>query len=135
VIRIDPETNAVTDTIPVGRLPTALALGGGSLWVANAASGTVSRIDPATRKVIQTIDVGNSPSGLTLADGLLWVSVQANTLGAPGAVRAARFDLQTDTDMLSLDPAIASAPDPWQIEYATCAKLLNYPDASGAAAL
>jgi YVTN family beta-propeller protein len=133
VVRIDPQTNAVTTTVPVGRLPIGLAMGGGSLWAANSASGTVSRIDPKTGQVTQTIQVGSSPAGTIFADGLLWVSVQANAIGAPGvgAAKAARLDLQTDADMLSLDPAITSAPDPWQIEYATCAKLMNFPDQSG----
>jgi len=137
VIRIDPSTDAVTDTIGVGRAPAGLALGGGSLWVANSGSGTVSQIDPASRRVIQTIDIGNSPTGLTFAGGLLWVSVQANSLLGPAAATGstARFDVATDTDMLSLDPALANASDPWQIEYATCAKLFNYPDTSGQAGL
>jgi peptide/nickel transport system substrate-binding protein len=108
--------------------------------VANSASGTVSRIDPTTSKVVATIAVGNSPNSILFAAGRLWVSVQANALGAPanlgaGAGRVARFDIQTDSDLLSLDPALASAPDPWQLEYATCAKLLNYPDRSGPAGL
>jgi ABC-type oligopeptide transport system substrate-binding subunit len=33
----------------------------------------------------------------------------------------------------AIDPAIAYLPGAWQIEYATCAKLFNYPDASGPA--
>lgn len=137
VVRVDPETNAVTDTIPVGRDPTGIAFAGDSVWVANSASGTVSRIDPTTRRVVQTKSLGNSPVGVTFAAGRLWVSVDANALGEPtaGLTTTARFDLPTDADMLSLDPALADASDPWQIEYATCAKLLNYPDAAGKAGL
>ena len=43
----------------------------------------------------------------------------------------ARFNLATDTDYV--DPALAYYQISWQIEYATCAKLLNYPDKAGAA--
>jgi YVTN family beta-propeller protein len=137
LVRIDPQTNAVTDTIPVGHEPTGVALGGGSLWVANSGSGTVSRIDPSSRRVIDTIAVGGSPNSVVYGGGTLWVSLQANAIGSPGAGErnVARLDLQATTDMLSLDPALADASDPWQLEYATCAKLLNYPDASGPAAL
>ncbi len=137
VVRIDPQTNAVTDTIPVGHQPTGIALGGGSLWVANSGSGTVSRIDPTSRKVIDTIIVGRTPNSVVYGGGTVWVSLQANPLGASvaGARDVAHLDLQTDTDLLSLDPALADASDPWQLEYASCAKLLNYPDASGPAAL
>jgi peptide/nickel transport system substrate-binding protein len=38
----------------------------------------------------------------------------------------ANFNLQSDTDYI--DPALAYYSVSWQMEYATCAKLLNYPD-------
>ena len=34
-------------------------------------------------------------------------------------------------DFASLDPALAQAQQAWELEYATCAKLLNYPAAGG----
>lgn len=34
-------------------------------------------------------------------------------------------------DFPSLDPALANSPESWQLEYATCAKLVDYPDAAG----
>src|SRR4051794_36246976 len=43
----------------------------------------------------------------------------------------ARFNLTSDTDFV--DPALAYYQTSWQFEYATCAKLLNYPDKAGAA--
>ena len=49
----------------------------GSVWVANAADGTVSRIDPETNEVVKTITVGNAPAGIAVVDGSVWVSVQA----------------------------------------------------------
>ena len=42
-----------------------------------------------------------------------------------------RIDAQSDVDYM--DPAVAYAPLSWQLLYATCAKLLNYPDKPGAA--
>ena len=35
----------VVQTIPVGNGPTGVAVGDGSVWVANASDGTLSRID------------------------------------------------------------------------------------------
>ena len=64
-------------TIPVGDGPRAVAVGEGSVWVANAADGTVSRIDPETNEVMKTITVGNAPVGVAVVDGSVWVSVQA----------------------------------------------------------
>src|SRR5581483_2987841 len=43
----------------------------------------------------------------------------------------AHFNLASDTDFV--DPALAYYQTSWQFEYATCAKLLNYPDRSGPA--
>ncbi len=34
-------------------------------------------------------------------------------------------------DFTTLDPALAQTPDTWELEYATCAKLLNYPPRVG----
>src|SRR3954452_12229125 len=41
----------------------------------------------------------------------------------------ARYALQSDVDYT--DPALAYYTPSWNIEYATCAKLLNYPDKAG----
>ena len=35
-------------------------------------------------------------------------------------------------DFASLDPALAQTQEAWELEYATCAKLLNYPATGGA---
>ena len=42
--------------------------------------------------------------------------------------RVAHFISNTDW-LEDTDPAIATSPWQWQLEYATCAKLMNYPDA------
>jgi peptide/nickel transport system substrate-binding protein len=58
------------------------------------------------------------------------------TGGATGATTGAvqggtaKFNLQSDTDYI--DPALAYYTVSWGFEYATCAKLLNYPDKAGA---
>jgi YVTN family beta-propeller protein len=46
VSRIDPSTNAVTDTVKVGTNPTGVAVFGGAVWVASSRDGTVSRVAP-----------------------------------------------------------------------------------------
>jgi len=47
----------------------------------------------------------------------------------PPGERVFRWDLNTDIDYV--DPALAYYVISWQIEHATCAKLVNYPDAAG----
>ena len=72
--RIDPGTNAVVETIPVGNGPSGIATGAGAVWVVNSLDGTVSRIDPGTNTVVQTITVGGGPRGIVYAAGSVWVA-------------------------------------------------------------
>jgi ABC-type oligopeptide transport system substrate-binding subunit len=55
---------------------------------------------------------------------------KGGTTGSTAATKkggTARFNLRTDTDYT--DPTLAYYQTSWQHQYATCAKLLNYPDA------
>lgn len=136
VVRIDPNTHTVTPKIPVGTSPSGVAIGAGSVWVADSGDGTVTRIDPRTDKVLATIDVGGSPQSLTVAAGHVWVTVDAPT-NAPATLASggATLRIEAGLDVDSMDPALAYevVAGSWQLLYATCAKLLNYPDESGPA--
>ena len=129
VSRIDPDTGAVQETIPVGERPSGIAVSAHAVWVANG-GGTVSRIEPRTNRVSKTIRVGGSPAGVAASGGSVWASVAQTApsprlpAGTSGGV--AHFDVEDDFDFT--DPALAYFPTSWQLEYATCAKLLNYPD-------
>ena len=134
VVRIDPGTRAVTATIGVGDAPTGVTVGAGSVWIANSGDGTVTRIDPATNKTIATVTVGGSPQAITVAAGRAWVTVDAQPLGAGGrAAEGGTARLDAFYDPGSMDPAVAYETLPIQLLYATCAKLLNYPDKAGLA--
>ena len=65
---------------------------------------------------------------LVVALGLLAVAAFAG----PKANRGGTLRLGTG-GIDSVDPALAYAGPSWMIEWATCAKLFNYPDAAGAA--
>jgi DNA-binding beta-propeller fold protein YncE len=72
--KLGPDPVARTP-LRVGAAPGALAVGGGALWVANAANGTVSRIDPASRKVTgAAIKVGPVPAAVAVGAGAVWVA-------------------------------------------------------------
>ena len=58
--------------------------------------------------------------GIVLASGRAAANPPAHTLVVA----------QT-TDFASLDPALAQGDDAWELEYATCAKLLDYPPRAG----
>jgi YVTN family beta-propeller protein len=72
VVRVD-SSGAITQ-IPVGRGPSAIAVGKRSVWVANALDGTVKSIDPATSAVITTIPVGSTPTAIATAGDSVWVA-------------------------------------------------------------
>ena len=134
VVRINPNSRSVTDMIPVGDSPAGVAVGDGSVWVANAGDGTVTRIDPATGRVQATIHVGGSPAALTVADGRVWVAIDAQSIApSGGGAGGGTLRIVSGEDVDSMDPAVAGLLVSQQLLYATCAKLLNYPDRAGAA--
>jgi len=136
VVRIDPTSQSVTDTISVGRSPGGVAFGAGSVWVANSGDGTVTRIDPRTNRVLATLVVGGSPQAVTIAGGRAWVTVDAQTIRPTYlGSGAGTFRMESQLDPGTMDPGLASIPPSWQLLYAACAKLVNYPDRPGPAGL
>jgi YVTN family beta-propeller protein len=138
VIRIDPETGAVRDTVPVGRRPTGVAIGGGAVWTANSGDGTVSRVDPSSGRVTAEIRVGASPQDLAVGGGRVWVSARPRVLPEPtrpAATLRVAAGPQSGPEAFSLDPALGYWFLSWQVQQATCAKLLNYPDEPGQAGI
>ena len=134
IVRIDPATHAVTMTIPVGRAPSGVTVGAGSVWVANSGDGTVTRIDPVTLKPVATISVGGSPQAITVADDRAWVTIDAATISRAGrVVPAGTMRAVAPFDVDYMDPARAYFLYSSELLYATCAKLLNYPDKPGLA--
>jgi YVTN family beta-propeller protein len=74
--RIEPGTLRVSGTTLAGARPTAVVVGGGAVWVANAGDATVQRFDPVTfaEGPIWTINVGRRPTALAYGDGAVWVA-------------------------------------------------------------
>jgi YVTN family beta-propeller protein len=79
VVVIDPSSNEVVDSIPVGESPGPMAFAGGALWVANLNDGTLSKVDPRSRKETKTVGLGGPGSSESLPPRLagddddLWV--------------------------------------------------------------
>ena len=93
---IDPQRSRVVGHVLVGRRPVALAIGHGSVWVANADDGTVSRIDQDRHEVIRTIGIGAPAIDLAVATDAVWV---AN--GSDGTV--SRIDPSADAVVETID--------------------------------
>ena len=80
VARIDEKGKGVESFVGVGRGPTAIAVGAGGVWVANAEEGSVTRLDPATGKFVATIGTGADVSDIAVGFG----SVGEFSTGFPG---------------------------------------------------
>jgi DNA-binding beta-propeller fold protein YncE len=58
----------------LGATSDAVAVGNGTVWVANGADGTLMKIDPIRNFVAKTISVGKGVDGITVGSGYVWVS-------------------------------------------------------------
>jgi YVTN family beta-propeller protein len=72
-VRIDPRSGHVSRPAVVGRLPEAVALGAGSVWIANRGDDTISRLDRSGR-VGAVVPLDAQPTALAFADGALWAT-------------------------------------------------------------
>jgi len=77
--RIDMARNVVlwsTAEITTPSIWTAVAFGGGYIWVSDDTRGTVTKVEPATGKVARVFDVGVGALPMAAAGNTLWVAVQ-----------------------------------------------------------
>ena len=73
---IDPEAAAIEAQVRLPSRPSAIAAGGGYVWVVSEADGTLSRVDAETRAV-QTLEIGESAAGVAYGGGSVWVTNSA----------------------------------------------------------
>lgn len=75
VTRVDLKTGQLLgDPIQTGMAPISLALGDGSLWVANHDAHTITRIELATNQVLANISVPSEPHRVAFGEGAVWVA-------------------------------------------------------------
>ena len=70
---IDAKAAGITSQQKLGSAPSAITAGGGFVWVASDADGTVTRFDPESGNV-QTLALGGSAGGIAYGAGSLWVT-------------------------------------------------------------
>lgn len=80
---IEPATNRIVSSVPVGRSPTALAAGAGAVWVLDVGDSTVVRVDPRRNAVAATIALARagekvSLGGIAAGYGAVWVTEVAD---------------------------------------------------------
>jgi DNA-binding SARP family transcriptional activator/ABC-type transport system substrate-binding protein/streptogramin lyase len=124
----------VLDTISTPSQTGNIFFGDGALWVANDAAGTVMRIDPGTNAV-REYRVGHLLTGIGVQGRTVAVSVHPTGSDLLAHLSGPILQVRNHDWFVDTDPAVAAAPgtasQPWeqQLQYATCAPLLGYPDA------
>jgi DNA-binding beta-propeller fold protein YncE/predicted Ser/Thr protein kinase len=79
IIEVDPSTIQKQRPITVGKEPTAIAVGGDSLWVTNFGDDTVTRVQIPGRGQTPTlthIPVADGPVDVAFGEGAVWVASQ-----------------------------------------------------------
>jgi YVTN family beta-propeller protein len=94
---VNPKTNKVVGQIAVGIRPGAVAVGAGSVWVANQDDKTLSRIDPRTRTLMRTVLLGATPTGVAVGREAVWVAE-----GAAGALARVNPEYNLADDPISI---------------------------------
>jgi hypothetical protein len=98
VARVSTRTGLLTNSLPlasdaalasgyVGPNPTAVALGGGALWI-SAIDGSLFRVDPKLRGIVASIPVCDHALSVAYGEGAVWV--------ACGDATVVRVDPKTD---------------------------------------
>jgi len=94
--RLDPRTNTIAATIPIGKAPcSGIAAGFGSIWVPVCSTHSLARVDINTNKVAGHLPYGpaDSEGGIATGAGSIWMLTdKAGTLSrinpATGSVAA-----------------------------------------------
>ena len=130
VFKVD-EAGQIAASYPLGIGSGWMSFADGVLWVGNMDEGTVTGIDGVTGATTHTYRFDHPVGPVAAGDGVLLISL------FPGRTVADRLDsldgrvakFFSHTGELGGDePALNVDPGAYQIEFATCAKLLNYPD-------
>ena len=139
VIKLSADTGQTVGTsLPINGGAEKVVAGDDAVWVSNERAGTVTRIDTSTNAKT-TLATGHAPFGMAVHGDQLWVSLwpdsndELRAAGITGATRVAHMSLPRDYVEGSADPAMITSLIGQQLEYATEAKLYNYPDQSGTA--
>jgi DNA-binding SARP family transcriptional activator/ABC-type transport system substrate-binding protein len=129
VYKVDQDGH-IAATYAIGIGARFMSFSDGVLWVANYDAGTVTGIDAVTGKLTTTYRFGHPVGPMAAGNGVLLASLE------PGPPIEERIDALpgkvatffAHPGELGDEPALNTDPGGLQIEFATCAKLLNYPD-------
>jgi len=110
---VDPSTDAIVDTIPVGPGPEGIAVtpDGAKVYVANSFDSSVSVIDTATGTVTATVTVGGGPRGVTVSPDGAEVYVTNMYSNSVSVIAAATDTVIATIPVGGAPQAVAFSPD------------------------
>ncbi|MBV9049340.1 MAG: protein kinase, partial [Solirubrobacterales bacterium] len=108
--RVDPSKATVAGTVRVGADPTAVAVGGGSVWVTTLADSTLWRVDPTALSLKKIAANGTPAGGVAVSGGQVFVGNASLTGGNVTRLDAAS-GVQVDVLSNSGVSAMAGAPN------------------------
>jgi peptide/nickel transport system substrate-binding protein len=111
----------VTDTVLVGRAPSAIATGGDGVWVAGRGRRELVHIDPASGKRLKSVPLGNPPQGAALSADRIYVAIRSTGSEHVGGVLRVRAENAVDSVDLSL-----ARPWVWPLLIATNDGLVGF---------
>jgi ABC-type transport system substrate-binding protein len=127
VYRLSEAGLSLQQTLSAGADPEQISFGGGALWITDPTTGSVSRVAQIAGARETFSGHGAQPATAAYHDGLVWVAASP---ALPPLQPVSGRQLDVVAGDVPLDPANINLWDE-QVLYSTCAKLLNYPDASG----
>jgi ABC-type transport system substrate-binding protein/tRNA A-37 threonylcarbamoyl transferase component Bud32 len=127
VYRLGEDNLSLRQTLSTSSDPEQISFGGGALWITDPTAGSLSRVAQVSGARETFSGRGAEPVTAAYHDGLVWVAASPSL---PPLPPTAGQQLDIVAGGVPFDPARYGLYDE-QVLYATCAKLLNYPDASG----
>ena len=129
VYGLDESDSARRRRFAAGPDPERISFAGGRLWIANSAAGTVVSLDPRSGRAAAS-PVGAAPTSVAYGNGVVWTGTVPEPPPLP-PVGGPELRLRLRCREPVTRSTRSTADE--QLEDATCADLLAYPDAPGPA--
>jgi ABC-type transport system substrate-binding protein/tRNA A-37 threonylcarbamoyl transferase component Bud32 len=130
VFRLNADDASVEGTSPAPSGAESITAVPGTVFVAGSSARELVRLDVASGRRT-TIALDGVPELVRYRKGIVWTAATP-VPQLPAAVDGPELRVAVAGEGLTLDPALGPDPISSQLLYATCAKLVNYPDAARA---
>jgi YVTN family beta-propeller protein len=106
VAALDPGSGSLRQAIEVGAGPSAVAVDGATVWVANKDDGTVEKVD-SKNGAADSVGTTTRPTGLAVGEGHAWVlggfpTSVVYSFGLRTGGQGARIDLRTHSEDIAV---------------------------------